>query len=303
MQYRLKAQYGDTIAVPQLLFSRLGNAEEASVRTALYVLATGVTDPERIAADLRLRSPATAQSALVWWAGAGLLEEVPEAAPAAAPAPAALSWQELAAAARTDPMIASLIDCAQTRFGRTLSHTEMQRLVALYLQDNFDPEVIMLCISYLHSRQKCTLGALSHELKAWQAEGVCTGEDADAHLRLLELRSQREQTVCRLLKLPAEALTLGAKKAIARWYEAYQYDDDMVAEAALQAGDKQDVWYLNGILTKWHGQGLRSIHDVRGGGAAASPAGRNVRVDRSTPSDSDFLKNAAQRPRRLKRKD
>ena len=52
MIYRLKELKGDTIAVPQLVFSKLGIAEEYNVRVALYVLATGVTDPEKICADL-----------------------------------------------------------------------------------------------------------------------------------------------------------------------------------------------------------------------------------------------------------
>ena len=39
MIYRLKELQGDTIAVPQLVFSKLGIAEEYNVRVALYVLA------------------------------------------------------------------------------------------------------------------------------------------------------------------------------------------------------------------------------------------------------------------------
>ena len=74
MIYRLKPQQGDTVAVPQLVFARLGAAEEASVRVALYVLATGVTDPDKLCADLKLRSRISAESALAYWAGAGLLE-------------------------------------------------------------------------------------------------------------------------------------------------------------------------------------------------------------------------------------
>ena len=46
MIYRLKELQGDTIAVPQLVFSKLGIAEEYNVRVALYVLATGITDPD-----------------------------------------------------------------------------------------------------------------------------------------------------------------------------------------------------------------------------------------------------------------
>ena len=53
MIYRLKEQKGDAIAVPQLVFSKLGIAEEYNVRVALYVLATGVTDPEKICSAVR----------------------------------------------------------------------------------------------------------------------------------------------------------------------------------------------------------------------------------------------------------
>ena len=122
MIYRLKELKGDTIPVPQLVFSKLGIAEEYNVRVALYVLATGITDPDKLCADLKLRSRMTAESALSFWAGAGLLERYEEnAAPGEEPsAPAPMTWQEIAAASRTDPMISSLIDCAQTGFARPL---------------------------------------------------------------------------------------------------------------------------------------------------------------------------------------
>ena len=67
MIYRLKEFKGDTIPVPQLVFSKLGIAEEYNVRVALYVLATGITDPEKLCADLKLRSKMTAESALSFW--------------------------------------------------------------------------------------------------------------------------------------------------------------------------------------------------------------------------------------------
>mgnify|MGYP000632946293 CR=1 FL=1 len=75
MIYRLKELKGDTIAVPQLVFSKLGIAEEYNVRVALYVLATGITDPDKICADLKLRSasapraPSPSGQALACWSG------------------------------------------------------------------------------------------------------------------------------------------------------------------------------------------------------------------------------------------
>ena len=216
MIYRLKEFKGDTIPVPQLVFSKLGIAEEYNVRVALYVLATGITDPEKLCADLKLRSKMTAESALSFWAGAGLLERYEEnAAPGEEPtAPAPMTWSEIAAASRTDPMISSLIDCAQTSFARPLTHPEMEKLVNFYVQEAFAPETVMLCVAYVASRGKRTMGAVSHELKVWRAEGVETGEQADAHLQLLALRAQREQYVSGLLGIADTELTLGGRKAI-----------------------------------------------------------------------------------------
>ena len=174
MIYRLKELQGDTIAVPQLVFSKLGIAEEYNVRVALYVLATGITDPDKICADLKLRSRISAESALSFWAGAGLLERYEEnAAPGAEPsAPAPMTWAEIAAASRTDPMISSLIDCAQTGFARPLTHREMEKLVNLYVQEGFAPETVMLCVAYVASCGKRTMAAVVHELKVWRTEGV-----------------------------------------------------------------------------------------------------------------------------------
>ncbi len=123
----------------------------------------------------------------------------------------------------------------------------MEKLVNFYVQEAFAPETVMLCVAYVASRGKRTMGAVSHELKVWRAEGVETGEQADAHLQLLALRAQREQYVSGLLGIADTELTLGGRKAIARWYEVYGYDDAMVQEAAVQAGPKRDLWYWNSI--------------------------------------------------------
>ena len=98
-------------------------------------------------------------------------------------------------------MISSLIDCAQTSFARPLTHTEMEKLVNLYVQEGFAPETVMLCAAYVASRGKRTMAAVVHELKVWRAEGVETGEQADAHLKAAgaapEPRGIRQQPVCR----------------------------------------------------------------------------------------------------------
>ena len=158
----------------------------------------------------------------------------------------------------------------------------------------------MLCTAYVASTDRRTIAAVVHELKVWRTEGVETGEQADAHLKLLALRQSREQYVSSLLDIAPDELTLGGRKAIARWYEVYGYDDAMVQEAAVQAGPKRDLWYWNSILKTWNAKGLRTVHDVRSPVAAAG-ASRNIRVDRAAPSGNDILKNATRRRSLIKK--
>ena len=87
--FRPAKSCGDSIAVPQLLFSRLTaqGSDDGRFRVALYVLAEGAADATGVARALRLPQDKV-DSALNYWEGAGLLErDAPEAEMLPPPAP------------------------------------------------------------------------------------------------------------------------------------------------------------------------------------------------------------------------
>lgn len=300
MTYRLCSQSGDSIAVPQLIFTKLATTEGNFVRVALYILASGSTDARDIAHVLRLKSVREAENALQFWAGAGLLEaDRGSAAPAPAPTPL-LTQEEINLASLRDPMVATLTTEAQTYLGKSLGPKEAQRLVSLYVNDGWPVEVILLCCAHIAGQGRRTIGALDQELRRWRAAGVETGEDAEKFLNLLALRQKREQTVAAILKLQFEDLQMSELRMIDRWYEQMGYDEAMIEEALHYADGKNEVRYLNGILKGWHGKGWRTVQDVRGGGALT---GANLRVDRAAPSGNDFLRRGSRRPLRLKQEE
>ena len=249
MGYRLAEQNGESVAVPRLVFAHLARADGDTIRAALYLLGGGGTDPRTMARDLGMPSIEAAKRAMQYWAGAGLLVSDRDA-----PLPKTEMQKASAIDLTTlnDPYVSVLCEEAQTAFGKALSRTEMQRLVSLYLNDGWQPDVVLLCCAEVARQGHRTVGALSRELLKWRDAGVETGEDAE---RYLKQQAQRESWCIESAALfgiaPAQ-LSRWERGAIARWHEDWRFGADMIEEALLRADNHRTVRYVDGILRSWY---------------------------------------------------
>lgn len=283
MGYRLAAQNGDTVAVPQVVFAHLPRAEGDAVRVALYLLGGGAAEPRTIAHDLGLKSIEAAKRALQYWAGAGLLEKDSAAPAAPEPAPAKIDL-----AALNDPYVAVLCQEAQAALGRALGRSEMLRLVGLYLNDGWQPDVILTCCAEAARQNRPTAAAVCRELQRWREAGVETGEDAERYLKQEALRTQRWAQTAALFGAGADKLTRWERTAITRWYEEWGFDDAMIEEALLRAEAHRTVRYVDGILRAWRAQGLLTVDAVRGKGQLA---GSNILSTGARPAAATAKKD------------
>ena len=283
MGYRLAAQNGDTVAVPQVVFAHLPRAEGDAVRVALYLLGGGAAEPRTMAHDLGLKSIEAAKRALQYWAGAGLLEKDSAAPAAPEPAPAKIDL-----AALNDPYVAVLCQEAQAALGRALGRSEMLRLVGLYLNDGWQPDVILTCCAEAARQNRPTAAAVCRELQRWREAGVETGEDAERYLKQEALRAQRWAQTAALFGAGADKLTRWERTAITRWYEEWGFDDAMIEEALLHAEAHRTVRYVDGILRAWRAQGLLTVGAVRGKGQLA---GSNILSTGARPAAATAKKD------------
>lgn len=283
MGYRLAAQNGDTVAVPQVVFAHLPRADGDAVRVALYLLGGGAAEPRTIAHDLGLKSIEAAKRALQYWAGAGLLEKDSAAPAAPEPAPAKIDL-----AALNDPYVAVLCQEAQAALGRALGRSEMLRLVGLYLNDGWQPDVILTCCAEAARQNRPTAAAVCRELQRWREAGVETGEDAERYLKQEALRTQRWAQTAALFGAGADKLTRWERTAITRWYEEWGFDDAMIEEALLHAEAHRTVRYVDGILRAWRAQGLLTVDAVRGKGQLA---GSNILSTGARPAAATAKKD------------
>ena len=94
-----------------------------------------------------------------------------------------------------------------------------------------------------------------------------------------------------------------ALKEILQEYRTAGIKDDVIAAAMREAAEHEasaPVAYVRKILERCKAQGITTMQCWI---ATHKGTGRAIRVDRPTPSGNDFLKDAAMRPFRLKRRD
>lgn len=266
MPYKLAPYNGDTLAVPQIVLTHLAQADGDTVRTALYVLQTGDTDPRTIARALGLTSVEAARRALQYWAGAGLLENTKAAPPAV---PAEVNATKIDLANLNDPYVSVLCEEAQTAFGKALSRSEMQRLVSLYLNEGWQPDVILLCCAEVARQGRRSVAAVARELARWREDGVESGEDAERYLRKVKQREDWCADAAAQFGIEPTALTRWERGAIARWHEEWGIGREMIDEALLRAGSKNTIRYVDGILRAWRAQGITTVAAARGQGQLA----------------------------------
>lgn len=305
--YRPVKLSGDSIAVPQLLFSKLGTAggtsakREALFQVALYLLFAGEGDAASIAAALRLGEEPVA-SALSYWEGAGLIEMAPvmETEPPPLKKRRRLTTSEVVKAGRADAMLGGLLDELQRLFGCVIGEGDINLFVTLYVCDGHSADLILLAASEAVANGAKKAAYVEKILATWRENGIIDCASADSYLKL---QAQREQLVAEIAALMGVApgmFTFAEKKKIIQWVEEYGYGSEMIEAARLAAGDKRnEVKYLGGILKKWSAKGFKTPREVQ-----QADENYNIRVVRPEGGQgADILESAAYVPLNRRRQE
>ena len=279
--YRPVKTLGDTLPVPQLLFSKLTipGSDDGRFRVALYLLSTGGGEVAGVAAALGM-TRAKVEAALNYWEGAGLLQQ-----DAAVQEPIPLpkrrrTTREMMSVCKDDPMLGAMTDELQRLFGAVIGENDMNIFVSLYVQDSYTADMILLAASEAVVNGAKRARYVEKILSTWRQAGINDCSAADAWLKLQAERAQRETALAKSMGYPGDdPFTFADKKKIAQWFEDFGYDHEMIGMAQLAAGDKgKEPKYLHAILKKWHAKGHRTPRDVQQSGE-----GSNLRATRQSP--------------------
>ncbi|MBQ9769952.1 MAG: DnaD domain protein [Clostridia bacterium] len=246
------------------------------IKVLLYFLrnVSGGIKAADISAFLKLPEEEV-KDALQFWAQAGILvsigapvnevkrEEKPKVAKPVTVKP---TREEISAIAFTDEKLSFLLSEAEMKLARTLRGTEMQTLAWLYLDHGMDVSIILMLVEYAVSEGKTTIAFIESIALSWLEAGVTTLTDAEEQI---EARTKKK-TAWGMVeaafgiehRMPSDKELEYANTWVIEW----GFSREMLKEAynrCVDAKAKLDMRYVNGILSRWFKDGIKTVEATR----------------------------------------
>ena len=168
-----------------------------------------------------------------------------------------------------------LADEVERRLGKKLAVNDLRGLFTLYDHYALPAEVIIMLVGWCVEDFKRKYGPgrlpgmplIRKEGILWAKKGIDSIELAEAHIQRLTALRSRESEVLRLLDIPLRPLVEREKTYIAAW-DDMGFDNEtirMAYEKTVLKKQSMDWSYMNGILRRWHSQGLHTAAAIRAG--------------------------------------
>lgn len=281
---------GETISLPCSVLDVLADADAADLRVLLYIAGTDAFDEAAAAEALQL-SEAEVRSSVKFWRGAGVLArgaaakketKAPEKKPLREKKTVKLTTGELCEIAEENAEFKELIDMAQQTAGWMFNTAEIEIIATLYATLRLSVEYILALIGYFIGRKEKPLRYVEKVAYNFIDEGVDTAAALEEKLRWLERFEGRAGKVRALFGIGARELTAREKDYLVNWFDVYGYGDDIIKlayEKTVNATGKASLAYANGILKKWHAEGVKTADDAEKGNTKPSGVTKTFDVD------------------------
>ncbi len=163
-----------------------------------------------------------------------------------------------------DRVLGSILDEAQQVFGKVFNQVEMNYILAMRDHLGLDGEYILMLLQYFRAENKplCYVVRVADELVK---KGINEPESLEEYIRRRDTFKGIEGKYRDLFGIGARALTSYEEKYFHTWGTELKLPFELVRLAfdrTVEKKGKPEKFYMNGILSKWHAQGLKSEAEV-----------------------------------------
>lgn len=287
-----------TILPSDAIDAALTMSESAPLRVLLWLSRNRlIWDAAACAAATGLTPDECAAACRMWEERGVLIPLTPTPAPTPAsdlptgnvarPAPVKPQLREVLEYQKRHPEFGRMAEQASARLGKPIGPADTATL--LYLRDSvgLSQDVILTIIAYCVSIGKANMRYIEKLTLDWVDQEISDLAAVDEHIRYLERCRIAGERVVKLLSLtqpfkPAQQILAD------KWLNAWQVREDMLLRAAALAAEKnkKKPEYIDGILTRWHEEGIERPDQIpaptparKKGAAATNPEESSLRLE------------------------
>lgn len=149
--------------------------------------------------------------------------------------------------------------------GRPLSSKEMTMYIGWLKDFNFSPEIILLLIQYCASKGKTDCRYIEKIALAWFDSKIKNIDDAQAFIKKHEDKWINIRKILNYLGIKDAEIMKPQEDMLNKWISTYKFPIDVIykaCEICFQRINKTDFKYIDGILTSWNKDNIKTIDDV-----------------------------------------
>ncbi|EET84232.1 primosome, DnaD subunit [Clostridium carboxidivorans P7] len=150
--------------------------------------------------------------------------------------------------------------------GRPLSSKEMTMYIGWLKDFNFSPEIILLLIQYCASKGKTDCRYIEKIALAWFDAKIKNIDDAQAFIKKHEDKWINIRKILNYLGIKDAEIMKPQEDMLNKWITTYKFPIDVIykaCEICFQRINKTDFKYIDGILTSWNKDNIKTVDDVK----------------------------------------
>lgn len=148
---------------------------------------------------------------------------------------------------------------------RPLSPKEMSTYLGWQKELNFSYELILLLIEYCVSKGKTDVRYIEKVALGWHSSGIQSIEDAQAYIAKHEDKWVQFRKILDFLGMKNAEVMKPQQDMMEKWLYTYNFSIEMIKKAATICFNRlnhSDFKYMDGILSKWHADNIKTIKDI-----------------------------------------
>ncbi len=184
--------------------------------------------------------------------------------------------------------IVQLLYIAEQYLGKTLTSTEMQKILYFYDELKFSPDLIEYLIEYCVSRSHKSIRYIETVALAWARDGITSVQDA----KTVSSRYAKDYfTILKSLGISNRNPVETETALMDNWLDNYGFSMEIIQEACsrtvLQTG-QPSFQYTDKILSDWKKKNVHTLADIQALDAQHKKRRQEKPISRSVPAPNRF---------------